>query len=131
MFSYKDGDNALHLASLNSHLDVVTYLLSQGASLTAQDNVSTRIIISSFVTFNFMISIIYVLILYSYKIINIWVNTHITTTITINYEMCWVKRINSNINKRKHCILYNTYATCIWLPSHGYTYMIIIFLYIF
>ena len=49
MFSYKDGDNALHLASLNSHLDVVTYLLSQGASLTAQDNVSTRIIISSFV----------------------------------------------------------------------------------
>jgi ankyrin repeat protein len=46
MFSYKDGSTALHLASLNGHLEVVTYLLSQGASLTAQNNVSTRIIIS-------------------------------------------------------------------------------------
>ena len=43
MFSYKDGYNALHLASDNGHLEVVTYLLSQGASLTAQDNVSNRI----------------------------------------------------------------------------------------
>jgi hypothetical protein len=69
MYSYKNGDNALHKASWYGHLNVVTYLLSQGASLTAQSNVSTRIIISSFVTLIvtvdpgvlYMISILFVL----------------------------------------------------------------------
>ena len=75
IFIYKCGYTALHNACIGGHLNVVTYLLSQGASLTAQDNVSTRIIISSFVTLIvtvdpgvlYMISIICVVIITSYQ----------------------------------------------------------------
>ena len=75
MFSCKNGDTALHQACIGGKLEVVTYLVSQGASLTAQNNVSTRIIISSFVTLIvtvdpgvlYMISIICVVIITSYQ----------------------------------------------------------------
>jgi hypothetical protein len=40
------GRTAMHLAHRNGHLEVVPYLPTQGASLTALDYVSTRIITS-------------------------------------------------------------------------------------
>lgn len=33
MLSYKDGSTALHWACWNGHMDVVKFLISQGASL--------------------------------------------------------------------------------------------------
>ena len=43
MFSYKDGNTALHLALENGNLDVATFLVDKGASINTQDKVSTRI----------------------------------------------------------------------------------------
>ena len=43
MFSYKYGNTALHLACRNGKLDVATFLVDKGASITTQDYVSTRI----------------------------------------------------------------------------------------
>ena len=43
MLLYKIGDTVLHWASFRGFLDMVTFLVDKGASLTIQDNVSTRI----------------------------------------------------------------------------------------
>ena len=43
MCSYQDGKTALHFASWQGHLAVVTVLVDGGADLNIQEKVSTRI----------------------------------------------------------------------------------------